>query len=174
MEAPDTEGVRRCLRRSLRTPVTERDLARLVAWSTELRAIHQRLREALQQVRAARDTGRHLAVIGGDLLLFCHGFCSALADHHRAEDRELFPDIAAAYPELRGTLRRLEQDHQMIAGLIADLQAASADSATVDELDRHLDGIAAIMESHFRYEERELLGVLDSPDTEPSRAPTTD
>jgi len=29
-----------------------------------------------------------------------------------------------------------------------------------DALDRHLEGIAAIMESHFRFEERELLEPL--------------
>jgi hypothetical protein len=29
-------------------------------------------------------------------------------------------------------------------------------------LDRHLEGIAAIMESHFRYEERQLLSVLET------------
>lgn len=30
------------------------------------------------------------------------------------------------------------------------------------ELDQHLEGIAAIMDSHFRYEERQLLTVLDT------------
>jgi DNA-binding transcriptional MerR regulator len=31
--------------------------------------------------------------------------------HHEGEDRELFPAVASAHPELRGTLRNLEQDH---------------------------------------------------------------
>jgi hypothetical protein len=30
------------------------------------------------------------------------------------------------------------------------------------ELNRHLEGVAAIMESHFRYEERQLLTVLET------------
>lgn len=30
------------------------------------------------------------------------------------------------------------------------------------ELGQHVEGIAAIMESHFRYEERQLLAVLDA------------
>ena len=29
---------------------------------------------------------------------------------------------------------------------------------------RHLDGVEAVMESHFRYEERQLLTVLESLD----------
>lgn len=45
--------------------------------------------------------------------------------------------------------------------LPADSQAAVSQSAAPIELDRHLEGIAAIMESHFRYEERQLLSVLD-------------
>jgi hypothetical protein len=33
-------------------------------------------------------------------------------------------------------------------------------AATPGELGRHLDGLSAIMESHFRYEERQLLDAL--------------
>jgi hypothetical protein len=29
-------------------------------------------------------------------------------------------------------------------------------------LDRHLEGVAAIMENHFRYEERQLITVLEN------------
>jgi hypothetical protein len=50
----------------------------------------------------------------------------------------------------------------MIAHLLAGLQAAVDRSAPPAELDRHLEGIAAIMESHFRYEERQLLSILDT------------
>ncbi|MGY1604398.1 hypothetical protein [Geodermatophilus sp. SYSU D00815] len=32
------------------------------------------------------------------------------------------------------------------------------------ELDRHLEGIAAVVENHFRYEERALLTVLETVD----------
>ena len=49
----------------------------------------------------------------------------------------------------------------MIAHLLGGLLDALDRSASPAELDRHLEGIAAIMESHFRYEERQLLTVLD-------------
>ncbi|WP_245613995.1 hemerythrin domain-containing protein [Knoellia sinensis] len=97
-----------------------------------------------------------------DLLLFCHGFCTALTGHHEGEDRELFPAIAAAHPELRDTLRTLQQDHSMMTYLIGGMQSAMSSHATADELARHLEGIGAIMENHFRYEERELLTVLET------------
>lgn len=148
--------------------MTEGEKTRLVAWSIELRSVHERLREALSITQEALASG---GPPGRDLLLFCHGFCMALTGHHEGEDRELFPAIAAEHPELRDTLRKLEQDHSMIGHLIGGLQAAVDGAASPDELSRHLDGIAAIMESHFRFEERQLLTVLETLalDAEPAR-----
>ena len=50
----------------------------------------------------------------------------------------------------------------MIAHLLGALRTALEKGASPEELDRHLEGIAAIMESHFRYEERQLLTVLET------------
>ena len=112
--------------------------------------------------RIALADGKPAAPATRELLLYCHGFCTALTGHHEGEDRELFPAIAAAHPELADTLRYLQQDHVMIAHLVSGLQAAVDRAAPPSELTRHLEGIAAIMESHFRYEERALLAVLDT------------
>lgn len=142
--------------------MTEGETSRLVAWSHELRRVHGRLRDALQVVRDAVDAGSPAEAPTRELLLFCHGFCAALTGHHEGEDRHLFPAIAAAHPGLVPTLRSLQQDHSMIGHLVGGLQKAVDASATREELDRHLEGIAAVMESHFRYEERQLLRVLDT------------
>lgn len=147
--------------------MTEGETTRLIVWSTELRRVHGRLREALEVVRAtidhdSVDGGTTSAAAGRDLLLFCHGFCTALAEHHEGEDRGLFPAVAAAHPELTDVLRALQQDHSMIAHLVGQLQAALTSGAPVADVDRHIDGIGAIMESHFRYEERQLLTVLET------------
>lgn len=138
--------------------MTEGEQTRLVAWSNELRAVHARLRAALEVAWEALDDGEPLR----DLLLYCHGFCQALSGHHRGEDRHLFPAIAEQHPELRDTLRYLQQDHAMIEHLVGGLQRAVEERRDRTELERHLDGIGAIMESHFRYEERQLLAVLDA------------
>ena len=140
--------------------MTERETSRLLAWSTELRRVHTRLRDALAVTRRAVASGRP-GEVTRDLLLYCHGFCAALDGHHRGEDRRLFPAIEAAHPHLAPTLRSLERDHSMIAHLLGELSGAVDRSASADELDRHLEGIAAIMESHFRFEERQLLLVLE-------------
>lgn len=142
--------------------MTERETTRLVAWSHELRRVHARLREALQIVRDAVHDEESGEIATRDLLLFCHGFCTALDNHHRGEDRSLFPAIEAAHPDLAPVLRSLEQDHSTIEYLLAELRASAERSATAAELDRHLEGIAALMENHFRYEERQLLTVLDT------------
>ncbi|MER6638819.1 hemerythrin domain-containing protein [Streptomyces microflavus] len=142
--------------------MTERETTRLVAWSQELRRVHHRLREALDVTRTALDEGVPGESATRELLLYCHGFCAALDSHHQGEDRTLFPAIAAAHPELRPVLRSLEQDHSMIAHLLGGLRAAVDRAASPEELDRHLEGIAALMENHFRYEERQLLAVLET------------
>lgn len=140
----------------------EGEKTRLIAWSRELRGVHDRLREALRVTRQALAAGEPAESAARDLLLFCHGFCIALTAHHQGEDRHLFPAIAERYPQLRDTLYYLQQDHSMIAHLLAGLQAAVDRAASPAELDRHLEGVAAIMESHFRYEERRLLTVLET------------
>lgn len=152
--------------------MTEGEKARLVAWSKELRSVHARLRDALAIVHKTALSDEPAQAISRDLQLFCHGFCTALNGHHVSEDRELFPAIAAQNPELRETLRKLEQDHSMIAHLVAGLQSAIESGGPPTELSQHLEGIAAIMESHFRYEERQLLVVLETLelDADPRRA----
>ncbi|MDG4767944.1 hemerythrin domain-containing protein [Solwaraspora sp. WMMD406] len=133
-----------------------------MAWDRELRRVHDRLREALSVTRQAVAAGEPAEPATRDLLLFCHGFCAALTAHHDGEDRDLFAAIAEQHPELHETLYYLRQDHSMIAHLLSGLKAAVARSASPAELDRHLEGLAAIMESHFRYEERQLLSVLET------------
>ncbi len=140
--------------------MTERETTRFVAWSNELRGVHARLRDALDLSRQAVREGAGPHESTRDLLLYCHGFCAALDGHHRGEDRVLFPAIEQAHPHLGPVLRALERDHSMISHLVHGLRAAVDRAAAPGELERHLDGIAATMENHFRYEEKVLLDVL--------------
>lgn len=120
------------------------------------------VRAWLSATREAVDAGAPGEAAMRDLLLYCHGFCAALDDHHRSEDRTLFPEIEAAHPDLAPVLRKLQQDHSMMEHLIGGLRAAVAAPSPPDVLARHLEGLAAIMESHFGYEERQLLVVLET------------
>jgi hemerythrin-like domain-containing protein len=144
--------------------VREGEPHRLIAWDRELAAAHQRLRRALRLARDALDTGDARGAQSGrtDLTLFCHGFCAALGGHHSGEDAALFPRLSAHDPALRPTLAKLRQDHELIASLLTQFDQAISSDAPPAELSLQLDGLAAIMESHFRYEERQLLDVLSA------------
>lgn len=160
MEAPDLEGGHHAPF-STPAPVSE-DQNRLIAWNRELTAAHQRLRQALHLARRALDAGdsAEAASAGTDLLLYCKGFCAALEGHHLSEDGALFPELAARHPELRPAITKLQQDHELIASLLTQFDHALSAGGPPDVLSSHLDGLAAIMESHFRYEERQLLDTL--------------
>ncbi|CAN7384808.1 hemerythrin domain-containing protein [Knoellia sp. LjRoot47] len=123
--------------------------------------MHDRLRRALLLAREAVDSGDGTNAIAADLLMHCHGFCAALDGHHRSEDSGLFPQIAAARPDLAPVLARLSQDHSMMSHLIGEFEHALSSTSDRETLHAHLDGLDAIVESHFGYEERSLLSVLD-------------
>lgn len=136
------------------------DAARLIAWDQELRSAHSRLRAALAATREALDQGEDAPDATSELALYCIGFCAALDGHHGAEDRQLFPALRAEHPELGGVIDKLMQDHSMLAHLLASLRSAAERGDNAAVIGGHLDGIAAIMESHFRFEEREILEPL--------------
>lgn len=134
------------------------DSGRVVAWADELRRVHVRLREALQ---LAYDGDSDLDT-EKDLLLYCWGFCVALDGHHRSEDATLFPAIVAARPDLATVIATLSQDHSMIDHLIAGLKVALEAGVSPEEKRRHLLGLGAVMETHFRFEEKKLIAVLEA------------
>jgi hypothetical protein len=101
---------------------------------------------------------------GLDPLTYCWAFCSALDGHHGGEDQWLFPMVRAARPDVADVLDNLARDHRMIGHLLADLRRAMTAGAGVAELVRHVDGIEAVMTTHFRYEEKRLLGIVDELD----------
>jgi hemerythrin-like domain-containing protein len=136
------------------------DAARLIAWDQELRSAHSRLRAALAATREALSEGEDAPQATSELVLYCIGFCTALDGHHGAEDRMLFPALREEHPELGGIIDKLMQDHSMLAHLLASLRTAAERGDDAASIGRHLDGIAAIMESHFRFEEREILEPL--------------
>ena len=137
---------------------------RVRAWGAELRAVHARLRDALEIARESIVEGGALESAGRDLLIYCWGFCTALTGHHRSEGGALFPEVLAARPDLAPVIDELVRDHTMLDHLIGGLEQALTAGAPVAETLRHLDGIDAVMETHFRYEELRLAAVLDGLD----------
>jgi hypothetical protein len=120
--------------------------ARFRAYGNQLIDIHVRLRDQLDDLRDG-------LVPEPDFAMECRAFCSAVSRHHTAEDTTVFPILAERHPELRDFLAELERDHQVIAGILARVAEAPGPA--------ELDGLAAVLETHFRGEEKRLTGVLD-------------
>jgi hypothetical protein len=127
--------------------------ARVAALGAELVRIHDGLRAELGRLRSGdMAAGRPLA-------LHCLSFCAALTRHHTAEEGGAFPALAGRFPDLRPLLGKMAEDHALIGGIVARVEElAGRDAAT---LTAELDGLAAILESHFAFEERRVRNALD-------------
>ncbi|MFL6056536.1 MAG: hemerythrin domain-containing protein [Actinoallomurus sp.] len=88
--------------------------------------------------------------------------------HHTGEDDHAFAHLAEPFPELRPVLAELRRDHEIVAGIMRDLQdllgglRADLDPAERQRVRAELDGLAALLESHFGYEERRLVSALNT------------
>lgn len=137
---------------------------RLKAFGNQLIEVHLWLREELARLRENVDA--YLDGHGGrpqDLRAHCLTFCSALTRHHTGEDAGAFPALAEEFPDLRPVLEELARDHETVTELMHRLQALldepPKDAATVRS---ELDGLAALLESHFVYEEKRIVSALNS------------
>ncbi|MGW5687634.1 hemerythrin domain-containing protein [Nonomuraea sp. NPDC003754] len=140
---------------------------RLQAFGTQLIDVHSWLREELAALRDSLDA----FLDGGDhrpreLRAHCLTFCSALERHHTGEDRTAFPALAEEFPALRPVLAKLQEDHHLVADILRRIESLAADVGTdpadAQRVRRELDGLAAIVESHFAFEERQIIAALDA------------
>jgi hypothetical protein len=133
------------------------DPARVAALGAELVRIHDALRDDLRRLR----TGATLP--GRSPAAHCLTFCAALTRHHTGEQRGAFPALAARFPDLRPLLEKMAEDHVLVAGITARVEAIAREMADARSpaLLAELDGLAAILDSHFAFEERRIRGALD-------------
>jgi len=137
---------------------------------------HSWLRAELDAIRsvAARATAGQVddnaaAVLIGDFALvrhrwnlaeFCAGYCGALDSHHRREDREMFPAVLDAVPDLADVVDRLRAEHLVIAHAVERLQLAltaltESPKASGDVTAAAAD-LSSLLLSHLAYEEDQL------------------
>jgi hypothetical protein len=143
--------------------VASHDGDRAVALSMHLAQAHHELRRQINEIKAGLG---HRRVRDDVLLTHCLAFCDALTSHHEGEDDGMFSQLLRERPDLTSTVANLVDDHKMIAsiltrvGKLAD-NAGGSRGRDVEAIGRELDGLAAIMESHFNYEERTVSAALD-------------
>jgi hypothetical protein len=89
--------------------------------------------------------------------------------HHTTEDSRAFPLLAELVPELRTVLLQLQRDHDVVSVMLRTLEelitgvavATSVSAGAARRLRGELDGLVALLESPFRYEEEKLVGALN-------------
>lgn len=129
--------------------------------------MHLWLRDELDALRESVE--EHLS--GGarprELRAHCLTFCAALNRHHQGEDGGAFRTLADQFPELRPVLEELARDHRIIEDSLRRLQSL-LDTLTPESdpvvVGRELDSLAALMETHFLYEEKRIVAALNSLD----------
>ena len=132
---------------------------RVAALSVQLSQAHQVLRRQITEIRAGlgrRQPNRDA------LVTHCLAFCAAMTSHHRGEDDGMFAHLLRERPDLAATVAKLVEDHGLIAAILSQVRELAEKAAESGSPD-----LAAIMESHFGYEERAIGRALDEgiPDT---------
>jgi hypothetical protein len=128
--------------------------SRLQGFGNQLIEYHQRLRDQLDALREAAEP------TGTDLIAHCLTFCAALTHHHTGEENGAFPVLAEEHPELRPVLEELSRDHVLIAEATQHLQHLGDLDPTRRQTE--LATVAALLETHFTFEERKLVEALNA------------
>ncbi|OPG06733.1 hemerythrin [Microbispora sp. GKU 823] len=138
---------------------------RLMAFGNQLIEVHLWLREELAGLREGVDAYFAGGARPRELRAHCLTFCSALTRHHTGEDDVAFPEVAGRFPELRPVLEELRRDHRLVEDSLRRLEAlvAGLDEETDPaEVRREMDSLAALMETHFVYEEKRIVAALNA------------
>lgn len=131
----------------------------------ELIEVHIWLRTELTRLTTELD-----AYITGEtprptaLRAHCTAFCQALTAHHTSEDNTAFTALSHQFPALAPVLSELREDHVLVADIIRKLDTllTTLTPETAPTIQRELSGLSAILESHFRWEERRIVEALNN------------
>jgi deazaflavin-dependent oxidoreductase (nitroreductase family) len=158
------------------------DPQRRRAAGEQLLRAHDELRRELAAVLAAAegrpaDSAAAPAPALRDLRTHCLAYCTSVTEHHRAEDGALGA-MARQFPRLAPAVARIRDEHRAVTAMVervrelATAQAlapapssaqASASAPASAPVRAELRALAARLDAHFSYEERELLPALGVP-----------
>jgi hypothetical protein len=142
--------------------------------------VHDHYRDELQQVRdllgrvakgitaagEARGELNRLTIRANDWALggACQMQCVSLTEHHGTEDEAIFPHLRRSQHNLRDVLDRLDTEHHAIGALFEEIDSALVHLAQhptdIGPISDAVDLLTDTLQSHFAYEERELVGPL--------------
>ncbi|HEX4813810.1 MAG TPA: LLM class flavin-dependent oxidoreductase [Nonomuraea sp.] len=126
------------------------------------RAQMRQVLDAIEEVAAAGPEADRLSGRQNRWTLgaYCATFRRLLTVHHTMEDEVLLPALLGHDSTLAPVVKKLEQEHEVIADLLVRLDEACADllanPARIGRVRARADRLAAMLASHFAYEEEEL------------------
>ncbi len=140
------------------------------AFRAELAALESRVAEVRRGEASAADVRAAVSAFGGATGLtlgqHCAQLCRFVTMHHSLEDSALFPALGA-HAKVKPVVDRLADEHVVIHEhlVYVDSLAARLDAEpeVLGELEDAVNRFAAVLRSHFTYEEDELsepLGLL--------------
>jgi Luciferase-like monooxygenase/Hemerythrin HHE cation binding domain len=173
-----TEAAARAAREAQRLVVEdEQKLTIGRAGQQTLLAIHQHLRQELsnlrdviQEVRGGRTTAADARSYLNTMTMrqnywtlgaFCAAYCRVVSVHHAIEDQSLFPDLKAADQSLGPIIERLQHEHEGIAKVLGEIDAALVamveSDERLDETQIAVEHLSDALLAHLKYEEDQLL-----------------
>lgn len=129
-------------------------------WGDGLKHVHDAFRRELSLIREeVAGAGPRL---GAQLRINCLAVCGGLHVHHEMEDGQMFPSLEAGHPELASVIARLRREHETVARLVDELKdAVSRTEADARDILGEVDRLIEELEAHLRYEEQELVPLLN-------------
>ncbi len=144
----------------------------------ELRWVHDMIRQDLALIRQlAADTAagqpagairRGITALASaspvwQLKAGCLRHCRFVHAHHSHESYLLFPALRQANPALNPVVDKLQADHEHVAKLLGDVEAAAqelAEGTARDRLVQALGTLSTDLLAHLAYEEEHIAGTL--------------
>jgi alkanesulfonate monooxygenase SsuD/methylene tetrahydromethanopterin reductase-like flavin-dependent oxidoreductase (luciferase family) len=141
-----------------------------------LRAELTQVRDLVEQVSSgaltaadARSTVNAMALRQNDWTMgaYCASYCTVIDHHHRLEDDGIFPHLRAAEPGLDPVILRLTAEHRVIHEVLGAVDRALVDLIRAGDvpadhaaLQVAVDGLTDTLNSHFAYEEEQIVEPL--------------
>jgi len=142
----------------------------LLAVHNHLRGELSRLSGVVDEVAAGRETPQGARSYLNQMTMrqnywtlgaFCATYCRVVSIHHAIEDQRLFMDLEVADGSLADVLERLRGEHEAIATVLAEIDAALvamiADESQLQSAQSALQRLQGTLLAHLNYEEDQLL-----------------
>jgi hemerythrin-like domain-containing protein len=142
----------------------------LLAVHQHLRQELAKLRDVIQEVREGRASATDARTYLNTMTMrqnywtlgaFCAAYCRVVSLHHAIEDQQLFTDLRAKDQSLGPILDRLQHEHEGIAKVLREIDAALVamveDDKHLDDTQDAVDHLSDALLAHLKYEEDQLL-----------------